>query len=389
MERSELFGPMNLFYSRRIADPKLGAKITGKVGDYSTGLLIAVDEEKGPDPTYGVFRLQKDILKNSSLGIIGVGKQKTEDRYSRALGADLNLHSEHNTLSLELAKSFNPDVEKDDWMAQAELGRSTKRFEVHGAFKYIQPEFNVDEAGYVPHDPHVGEKKLGGYVNYNSFVEGLRIKQIKFGPGAEATKRTDEDRWGWHLTYPWLQIVFKNNDYINFWHNDWYLRWLQKGYRGHTFGLFFRIYRKVSIRKAGLRIWTEDYYDWEDDYFGSIRAIQIWADTRPRDNLSLELGSKVVWEYFPSGRLDEVKKVGNFRLTYLPTKDIFLRIFVPMNPSAHKYAVNVLFGYMYRPMSNFYLAYNERRGKDMKLTDSQQIDVKPRVLKGSLSGGSD
>ena len=369
MERSELFSPMNLFYSRRIADPKLGAKITGKVGDYSTGLLIAVDEEKGPDPTYGVFRLQKDILKISSLGIIGVGKQKAEDQYSRALGADLSLHSEHNTLSLGFAKSFNPDIEKDDWMAQAEFGRSTKRFVMHGEFKYVQPEFNVDKTGYVPHDLHVGEKRLGGYADYLFHPERFGIKRIEFGGGPEVTKRTDENRWGWRLTYPYFSIIFKNNDYIRFFHHHWYLRWKQKGYRGRTFELNPMIYRKAFIRVVRLWVCIGDQYDWEDDYFGSIRAIYIWADTRPWDNLSLELGGKVIWEYFPSDRLDEVKKVGNFRLTYLPTRDISLRIFAPINPSAHKYAVNLLFGWRYRPMSNFYLAYNERRGKDMKFID--------------------
>jgi len=66
LERSELFTPMSLFYSRRIADPRFGVKLTGKTAGWSLGLLGAVDEEQGPDPTYGVIGLRKDILGNSS-----------------------------------------------------------------------------------------------------------------------------------------------------------------------------------------------------------------------------------------------------------------------------------------------------------------------------------
>ena len=56
----------------------------------------------------------------------------------------------------------------------------------------------------------------------------------------------------------------------------------------------------------------EDHYDWADDYFGKIRQVSIWGETRPRDNFSLDISGNIVWEYYPSGKLDEVKKVGTF-----------------------------------------------------------------------------
>ncbi|OPX32269.1 MAG: hypothetical protein B1H40_02815 [Candidatus Latescibacteria bacterium 4484_181] len=132
LERSELFTPMNLFYSRRIADPRFGVKLTGTSEGWSLGLLGAVDEEEGPDPTYGVIGLKRDILENSSLGIVGVAKQKTKDQWSRAVGLELGLRPGNSSLSLNLARSFNPGIKKEDWKASLWLGHFTDRFFING-----------------------------------------------------------------------------------------------------------------------------------------------------------------------------------------------------------------------------------------------------------------
>jgi len=72
-------GGLSLFYSRRIPNPKIAAKITGKTGGFGFGILGAlnkVDVDEGEDPRdsyHGVFRLQKDIFKNSQVGIYYAG----------------------------------------------------------------------------------------------------------------------------------------------------------------------------------------------------------------------------------------------------------------------------------------------------------------------------
>jgi hypothetical protein len=73
--------PINLLFTRRIADPQFGARLTGKRGPYSLGVLLADDEAPGKrvlpgDPLFGqrakvgVFRLQREIFGQSSLGVI-------------------------------------------------------------------------------------------------------------------------------------------------------------------------------------------------------------------------------------------------------------------------------------------------------------------------------
>lgn len=73
--------PINLFFSRRIADPRVGARVTGKAGgwavagltidDRAPGRLVDVaDPARGDRTGIGVVRLQRDFGRQSSIGVL-------------------------------------------------------------------------------------------------------------------------------------------------------------------------------------------------------------------------------------------------------------------------------------------------------------------------------
>jgi hypothetical protein len=80
-----------LFYSRRISNPKIAAKVSGKTGGYSFGVLGAINEEEEGDNLYSVVRVQKDIFKNSQIGIYYTGMSVSEE-YNRNLAVDYNFN---------------------------------------------------------------------------------------------------------------------------------------------------------------------------------------------------------------------------------------------------------------------------------------------------------
>lgn len=82
---------LSLFYSRRISNPKIAAKISGKTGGYSFGVLGAVNDEENGDTLFSVVRVQKDIFKNSQIGIYYAGMNTTED-YNRNFAVDYNFN---------------------------------------------------------------------------------------------------------------------------------------------------------------------------------------------------------------------------------------------------------------------------------------------------------
>lgn len=73
-------GGVSLFYSRRIRNPEFAAKISGKTGGFGFGILGALNKEAVGDSFFGVFRVQKDILKNSQVGVYYAGIHDGADR---------------------------------------------------------------------------------------------------------------------------------------------------------------------------------------------------------------------------------------------------------------------------------------------------------------------
>jgi hypothetical protein len=82
LENSSYFDtPVNLVFTRRIADPEFGVRLTGKRGPWSVGMLLADDRSPGLGVTsydplagqrayFGVLRVSHDIGKESSIGMI-------------------------------------------------------------------------------------------------------------------------------------------------------------------------------------------------------------------------------------------------------------------------------------------------------------------------------
>ena len=93
--------PLQLLFTRRIADPEFGARLTGKFGRWNLGLLSADDRApgmrvdadsslSGDRTVVGVGRLQREIFKDSNIGILA-----TERRFgssnNRMYSADMKL----------------------------------------------------------------------------------------------------------------------------------------------------------------------------------------------------------------------------------------------------------------------------------------------------------
>lgn len=95
MEGSDYFSTMfTLFYSRRIENPFLAAKVSGKLDGYSMGLLLAGnrrEDEEGECSSsfHGAFRLKKDVLKFSHIGFI-FSNIEARGGWNRNVGMDFN-----------------------------------------------------------------------------------------------------------------------------------------------------------------------------------------------------------------------------------------------------------------------------------------------------------
>src|SRR4029453_2582419 len=82
LENADYFQtPITLFFSRRIRDPQVGSRVTGRVGRWAVGALAMDDRQPGravapPSPfagdgTFnGVVRARRDFANTSRLGFL-------------------------------------------------------------------------------------------------------------------------------------------------------------------------------------------------------------------------------------------------------------------------------------------------------------------------------
>ncbi len=85
-----------LFFSRRIVDPEYGGRLTGKVGRWAVGALLATDRAPGrgdgtdASATAGVVRVQREFWRDSKAGILATDREY-RGTHNRVASFDTNL----------------------------------------------------------------------------------------------------------------------------------------------------------------------------------------------------------------------------------------------------------------------------------------------------------
>jgi hypothetical protein len=155
-------GNNRLLFTRRIADPDFGARLTGRIGKYSIGSLFADDKSPGEivpvdDPAsgkrayFGVLRVARDLSRQSDVGAMFT-ERRFQGTYNRVLDFDGTFRLDKNwtatllganswTRSLDGTSSAGRDVE-------ARWNREGRGFNYDLTYVERAPEF-LAEAGFV------------------------------------------------------------------------------------------------------------------------------------------------------------------------------------------------------------------------------------------------
>jgi Domain of unknown function (DUF5916) len=217
--------PIDLFFTRQIVNPSYGARLTGKLGPYSIGVLTADDRAPGlvvapSDPLAGsrryftIARVSRDIFKQSSIGAIYTDEEyPAAGGFNRIGGIDSRIKlapSWSATLQSVVSSTLNPG---GTYQAGPASFVDTTYSGVHTSY----------EATYKDISP--GFKSLPGFVNrvdirdvFNEFDYRFRPQHgplVSWGP----SMRTD---WVWAhdgtrldlLTDPSLGFRFKGQSFL-------------------------------------------------------------------------------------------------------------------------------------------------------------------------------
>ncbi len=204
VEGAEMFdvpGPVTFVHTRTIVNPDYGAKLTGKVGGMSLGVLAANDVAPGDlqdelDPAFDqsahtfIGRARYDLYAESNIGAIFTDREFL-DGYSRLLGADGNFRlSPTMTASARGVGTWNladDGVEqRNGHVLDASIRQNGRNVSWWASAYEISPNFGTD-VGFVR---RTDERRLNGNVSYRFWPEG-RI--INWGPRINVSRNWDFD----------------------------------------------------------------------------------------------------------------------------------------------------------------------------------------------------
>ncbi len=222
--------PINLVFTRRIADPSMGIRLTGKAGPYAIGAMVMDDEAPGKvvlpgDPDEGkralfsIFRVNRDVFGQSTIGAIYAGRE-FGDQYNRVGGVDGRFRFNNNWVAnLQAITSATNDedgIRSAGPAYNAEIRHSGRKLNYGMEYNDFGRGF-VTVPGFVR---RTGIRRVEQSVRYRWRPEGKRL--ISWGPrvSTEAVYDhtglrldfTQDTNLSWEFTGQTRLTVFYNYD---------------------------------------------------------------------------------------------------------------------------------------------------------------------------------
>jgi hypothetical protein len=193
LEGIELFGsPQTLVYTRRIVNPKAGAKFTGKFGQLGVAHLTAVDETSGDDAWFNITRLRRDFGRNSIAGVTFTNRDQSNS-HNRVLAGDFRYVWDLYYTQFQFGRSWTSDgsSSRSAPIWQAEYDRTGRSWGFNYLLNGLGAGFD-DQAGFV-------NRLRSGVVNGHAFnrftiygARGALLENLTLFGGPERTWLYDD-----------------------------------------------------------------------------------------------------------------------------------------------------------------------------------------------------
>jgi hypothetical protein len=253
LENEDFFRtPMDLLFTRSIADPSAGIRLTGKDGPYSVGLLAADDRSPGlAVPDYSQFsgmrsyftiaRVSRDIFRQSNVGLIYTDWEcPTTGEFNRVGGVDTHLKFNSNWTfdgqAVDSSSSLNLNCEANLYpFSSGNRGNGNH---------YAGPAEKLDLQRDGLHFAYEGTYNdvTSGFVTIPGFINRVDIRETK----QEARYRFRPKK-GWILSWgPSLNVRY-DFDHTGLRLDTDYSPYISIQGRVHTF-IFLRPYQETRER---------------------------------------------------------------------------------------------------------------------------------------------
>ena len=384
--------PQNLFFSRRIADPGVGARLTGKAGGWAFGVLGVNDDEPGReveagDPRsgktagIGVFRAQREFARQSYIGGIFTDVEFGPSA-NRVYGGDARWKFTDNwTVTGQWVGSQTIDETGDStsgtsWIA--EVRREGRGFDYMGAFTSRSPDFRSD-LGYIR---RVDMREVLQEADFAWYPENSRILSVEANIEAGALWDYGGQLQDWQVE-PGFQMEFPGQTEVGAMYFGAFERY--EGIEFHRGGAMVRANTGwlswLSMDLHYFRGSGINYYPAEglDPFLGTEQSVEAGFTLRPFSRLRLDLSyiysdlstsdESALPPGSPQGRIftDHILRT---RVNYQFTRELSARVIfdyesLSPNPALvdleneRRFNADVLFTYLLNPWTAIYVGYSD------------------------------
>jgi hypothetical protein len=370
---------LDIVYTRRIIDPVGGAKLTGKVGRFTYGLLTALDTNpteslwevsngtggRDQNALFNIFRMKADVFKESYIGFSLTDKE-IDGSYNRVAAVDGQIKFSNKffiTFQAAGSKTKHEDEKTDIVPAlYAQFMYFSKYVGAGAWWKSIHPDFEAS-SGFVN---RVDYKSYGVFSYFSIYPQKQYLNQIQLSLNAGIRDAYFEDfvqdRWvRANLQFRFTEfnqmfVSFRNDmekyEGVDFHKNTISIEGQNNLIKWMPFGLFFQTGSSI-------------YYDPEDPFLGWTSIYGIYIELKPnkRLRLGMEFTKQTFWEK-RGGELVFDYNVIRARTTYQLSKALSLRAIVDYNHFYKEIYGSFLISFILRPGTVFFLGVDNNLLRD-------------------------
>ena len=371
LEGQEVFdvrGPVNFIHTRTIVDPRYGAKLTGKVGKATLGVLIANDEAPGKvdatDRAFGrtanvlIGRARYDLYSESHIGAI-VTDREFLDSYSRLVGVDgrfrLNPTTSADFMAVTSQNRALDGTESSGPMFDLGLRHNGRNLGYSISGYSLDPEFDT-EVGFVRRRDI---RRASSSVSYRWWPESWIIN---WGPSLSYSKNWNfDDVLEDESTQIRLNASFAKN--IRF--NGSVRREMERfggiNFFKNRYSLGGNVNTSRAVSFGGSFNWGEQVRFSGTPFLGDSTSGNMFMSLRPFSRLQASLNMRTSRLIDPRDQT-EVFDVKIFRTqtTYQFTDRLLLRNILEYNTFNRTFGANLLVTYRVNSGSVFYIGYDDR-----------------------------
>ena len=371
LEGQEIFrvpGQVNLVHTRTLGDPRYGAKLTGKVGKTTVGVLVADDEAPGrlddrSDPAFGttattfIGRARYDLYAESYVGVIATDREFL-DGFSRVAGIDGRLRlTRASSLSFEYAASQHRDQEGAELSGPTfhlRYNRRGRNLAYSASIDTVDPEFRTD-TGFVR---RVDTRTARANVSYRWWPNNL---VINWGPSANYSRNYDfagvlQDE----QSSVGLRAGFQNGIIMTGNLNRDMERFLGHEFYKTTYFVGGGVNASRKVALGTMFNWGDQVFFSDTPFLGRSVNATLFASIRPAARLNSDLLfiSSRFRDPFSNDQIFDVK-IGRALTTYQFTNRLSIRNILEYNAFTTQLAVNVLATYRVNSGTVFFVGYDD------------------------------